>query len=63
MLMKSQTYIKLIDFREGAGSSGTSIFPASRQFEYDRPKLRYKIYFERLTLKHTIRLELVMVEA
>jgi len=63
MLMKSQTYIKLIDFRDGAGSRGASIPAVSRQFEYVRPKLRYRIYFERLTLKHTIRLELVMFEA
>jgi len=63
MLMKSQTYIKLINFREGEGSSGTSIFPATRQFEYVRPKLRYRIYFERSTLKHTIKLELVINEA
>jgi hypothetical protein len=63
MLMKSQTYIKLINFREGEGSSGIPISPATRQFEYVRPKLKYRIYFERLTLKHTIRLELVMVEA
>lgn len=63
MLMMSQTYIKLIDFREGAGSRGVSISPASRHFEYVRPKLRYRIYFERSTLKHTIKLELVIDEA
>ena len=63
MLMKSQTYIKLTHFREGEGSRTASIFPTSRQFEYVRPKLRYKIYFERSVLKHTIKLELVMDEA
>ena len=59
----SQTYIKLIDFRENAGSRGFSISPATRQFEYVRPKLRYRICFERSTLKHTIKLELVIDEA
>ncbi len=59
----SQTYIKLINFREGAGSRGASISHASRQFVYVRPKLRYRIYFERSTLKHTIKLELVIDEA
>jgi len=63
MLMKSQTYIKLVNFQEGAGSSGVSISPANRQFEYVRPKLKYRIYFERSALKHTIKLELVMDEA
>ncbi len=63
MLMMSQTYIKLINFREGAGSRGASISHASRQFVYVRPKLRYRIYFERSTLKHTIKLELVIDEA
>ena len=60
MLMMSQTYIKHVNFREGEGSWGTSISPANRQFDYVRPKLKYRIYFERSTLKHTIRLELVI---
>ena len=63
MLMKSQTYIKLINFREGEGSRSASISPAARQFEYVRPKLRYRIYFERSALKHTIKLELVINQA
>ncbi len=63
MLMKSQTYIKLVNFQECEGSRAAFISPATRQFEYVRPKLKYRIYFERLTLEHTIRLELVMVEA
>ena len=60
MLMKSQTYIKLINFREGEGSSGISISPATKQFEYVRPKLRYRVCFEISTLKHTIKFEPVI---
>ncbi len=63
MLMMSQSYIKLIEFREDGGSRGVSISSATRQFEYVRPKLRYRIYFERSTLKHTIKFELVIDEA
>ena len=63
MLMKSQTFIKLVNFQECEGSRAAFISPATRQFEYVRPKLRYRIYFERSTLKHSIKLELVIDEA
>lgn len=62
MLMKSQTYTKLYNFQEGEGSRSASISPATRQFVYVLPKLRYRIYFERSALKHTIKFELVINE-
>jgi len=63
MLMKSQTYIKLVNFEEGQGSSSVSISAVNRWFVTDQPKFQFKVYFDRATLKHTIKLELVMNHA
>jgi hypothetical protein len=63
MLMKSQTYIKLITFQEGEGSRSGSIPATNRWFVTDQPKFKFKVFFDRATLKHTIKLELVMAHA
>ncbi len=60
MLMTSQTYIKLIHFNVSGGSRNMAATQANSRFKGVRPKLRHIIKFERATLRHTIKLELVV---
>ena len=60
MLMMSQTYIKLINFNVNENSRNMATTDVDRRFESVRTKLRHIVKFERATLRHTIKLELVV---
>ncbi len=59
MLMMSQTYIKLIYSRSSKSSPDASGNVVNQVFGGIRPKLRHIVKFERASLRHTIKLELV----
>ena len=61
--MNSQTYIKLSTLQEGEGSRSGSMPATNRWLVTDQPKFKFKVFFDRATLKHTIKLELVMAHA